>query len=42
VCRKMSDDDAGRLRDFEVRLDALEKRIEEIISQLAWLLEVTP
>jgi len=35
-------DDAGRLREFEVRLDALERRIEELASRLAWVLECSP
>ena len=35
-------DDAGRLREFEVRLDSLEKRIEELASRLAWVLECSP
>jgi hypothetical protein len=38
----MSDDDAGRLRVLKFRLDSLEKRIEELASRLAWLLECSP
>jgi hypothetical protein len=33
---------SGRLAEVEVRLDALERRIEELASRLAWLFEVSP
>ena len=35
-------EDVDRLVELERRVDALEKRFKEIISQLAWLVEVTP
>jgi uncharacterized protein YceH (UPF0502 family) len=35
-------EDADRLVEIEARLDALERRIEELASRLAWLLELSP
>jgi uncharacterized protein YceH (UPF0502 family) len=34
--------DPDRLVQFEARLDALERRVEELASRLAWLLELSP
>lgn len=35
-------EDADHLVQLEARLDALERRIEELASRLAWLLELSP
>lgn len=35
-------DDVDRLVQLEARLDALERRVEELASRLAWILECSP
>jgi hypothetical protein len=35
-------EDAARLVQFEARLGAVERRVEELASRLAWLLELSP
>lgn len=34
--------DKERIRNLEVKVDALEQRIEELASRLSWLLEAYP
>jgi uncharacterized coiled-coil protein SlyX len=34
--------DSERLNELEAKIDSLEKRIEELASRLAWLLECSP
>lgn len=34
--------DSERLHEIEVKLDNLERRVEELASRLSWLLECSP